>query len=52
MKSGGAESIYFEIWGGGGAWPPGPPGSSAYVVYIVAVTIRGGGTWHNLEGPK
>ena len=28
MKSGGAESIYCEIWGGRG--PPGPPGSSAY----------------------
>ena len=27
---GGAESIHFEIWGGRG--PPGPPGSSAYVV--------------------
>ena len=29
LKSGGAENIYFEIWGGRG--PPGPPGSSAYV---------------------
>ena len=28
MKSGGAENIYSEIWGG--AWPSGPPGSSAY----------------------
>ena len=30
LKSGGAEIIYFEIWGGHG--PPGPPGSSAYVM--------------------
>ena len=27
---GGAESINFEIWGGGGGGPLGPPGSSAY----------------------
>ena len=36
LKSGGAESKHFEIWGGRG--PPGPPGSSAYAHCVFCVS--------------
>ena len=46
LKSGGGEIIYFEIWGGHG--PPGPPGSSAYVVTGADPGINAsGGHLHN-----